>query len=59
MEGRPTSPPVVPVEAAPMLRFSALVCNLSFGPTGHFVRFYPVIYRDIVSVHHIITIRAI
>jgi hypothetical protein len=23
---------------------------------GHFVRFYPVIYQDIVSVHHIVTI---
>jgi hypothetical protein len=55
-EARPASPPVVPVEAAPMLRFFALLCNLSFGPTGHFVRFYPVIYRDIVSVHHIVTI---
>jgi hypothetical protein len=37
-EARPVSPPVVPVEAAPTLRFFTLLCNLYFGPTGHFVR---------------------
>jgi hypothetical protein len=54
-EARPASPPVVPVEAASTLRIPCY----SFGPTGHFVRFYRVIYRDIVSVHHIVTIRVI
>jgi hypothetical protein len=58
-EARPASPPVVPVKAAPTLRIPRYSVIFLLRPSGHFVGFYPVIYLDIVSVHHIVTIRVI
>jgi hypothetical protein len=47
------------MEAEPTLRIPRYSVIFLLGPTGHVVRSYSVIYRDIVSVHHIVTIRVI
>jgi hypothetical protein len=57
MKTRPASPPVVPVEAPPTLRFLPLLYSIIFFLTHvSFCKILVYNYRDIVSVHHIVAI---
>jgi hypothetical protein len=60
MKARHASPPVVPVEAAPMLRFMPLLCSVIFFLTqGSFYKILAYNLLKYLSVHHIVAIRVI
>jgi hypothetical protein len=52
-EARPASPPVVPVEATPTLRFSELLCKSLFWTHGSFCK---ILACNLIEILYLFTI---